>query len=115
MKAVPNAPMEVAKVMAPAEIRAWAQQQGLAVGDRGRIPPAIRQAFEDPTERAIDRHVAAVATLTCNWTMNCARDLAWNNSLLLWTLRNEDYAQRLFMGGLATATEMASRLLLVAV
>jgi Family of unknown function (DUF5995) len=76
---------------------------------------AIRQAFEDPTERAIDRHVAAVATLTCNWTMNCARDLAWNNSLLLWTLRNEDYAQRLFMGGLATATEMASRLLLVAV
>jgi hypothetical protein len=76
---------------------------------------AIREKFEDPTERAIDRHVAAVATLTCNWTMNCARDLAWNNSLLLWTLRNEKYAQRLFLNGLATATEIASRMLLVAV
>jgi hypothetical protein len=75
---------------------------------------AIRQAFEDPTERAIDRHIAAVATLTCNWTMNCARDLAWNNSLLLWALRNEDYAQKLFLTSLATATEIASKMLLVA-
>ncbi|HXP55766.1 MAG TPA: DUF5995 family protein [Streptosporangiaceae bacterium] len=76
---------------------------------------AIREKFEDPTERAIDRHVAAVATLTCNWTMNVARDLAWNNSLLLWALRNEDYAQTLFLGSLATATEIAGRMLLVAV
>ncbi|HEY0716717.1 MAG TPA: DUF5995 family protein [Streptosporangiaceae bacterium] len=76
---------------------------------------AIRQAFEDPAERSIDRHMAAVATLTCNWTMNCARDLAWNNSLLLWTLRNQDRAKRLFLGGLATGTEVASRMLLIAV
>jgi hypothetical protein len=75
---------------------------------------AIREAFEDPAVRTIDRHVAAVVTLTCNWTLNCARDLAWNNSLLLWALRNEDYAQRLFLTSLATATEIASKMLLVA-
>jgi hypothetical protein len=76
---------------------------------------AIRQAFENPDERAIDRHVAAVVTLTCNWTMNCARDLAWNNSLLLWALRRDDYPQKLFLNSLATATEIASKMLLVAV
>src|SRR5579864_9040961 len=30
-----------------------------------------------------------VATLTCNWTINNARDLAWNNARLLWPARDD--------------------------
>jgi hypothetical protein len=75
---------------------------------------AIRQSFETAIELDVDKHLAAVATLTCNWTMNGARDLAWNNSLVLWALRNDPLARKLFLDGLATSTALASRMLLVA-
>ena len=54
---------------------------------------AIRQSFENGVELGIDHHLSAVATLTCNWTMNSARDLAWNNALLLWELRDVPVAR----------------------
>ncbi len=76
---------------------------------------SIRQSFESALELDIDHHLSAVATLTCNWTMNSARDLAWNNSLLLWALRDDPVARRLFLDGLAASTALASRMLLVAV
>ena len=76
---------------------------------------SIRQSFESALELAVDRHLSAVATLTCNWTMNSARDLAWNNSLLLWALRDEPLARGLFLDSLAASTALASRMLLVAV
>jgi hypothetical protein len=76
---------------------------------------AIRQAFEDPVEQAIDRHVALVATLTCNWTMNAARDVAWQNSLRLWELRHLPGVDTMFLDGLAGSVAVASCLLLVAV
>lgn len=47
--------------------------------------------------------------------MNSARDLAWNNSLLLWALRDDPFARGLFLDGLAASTALASRMLLVAV
>jgi hypothetical protein len=56
-----------------------------------------------------------VATLTCNWTMNSARDLAWNNALLLWELRDVPVARGMLRDNLAAATALASRLILVAV
>ncbi len=76
---------------------------------------SIRQSFESAVELGLDRHLSAVATLTCNWTMNSARDLAWNNSLLLWELRDVPVARGLFLGSLAASTAAASRMLLVAV
>jgi hypothetical protein len=76
---------------------------------------AIRQSFENAVELGVDQHLSMVATLTCNWVINDARDLAWQNSLLLWELRDVPVARTLFKDNLATATALASRLLLVSV
>ena len=56
-----------------------------------------------------------MATLTANWTINTARDLAWNNCLLLWAIRDNPVARGLFLDALAASTAVASRLLLVAI
>ena len=76
---------------------------------------AIRQSFENAVELDVDHRLSAVATLTCNWTMNSARDLAWDNTLLLWALRGNSLASELLLKSLGAATALASRMLLVAV
>jgi len=76
---------------------------------------SIRQSFEASPERAVDRHLTAVATLTANWTINSARDLAWNNCLLLWAVRDDPIARGLLLDTLAASTALASQMLLVAV
>lgn len=76
---------------------------------------AIRESFESRPERAIDHHLSAVATLTCNWCINTARDMAWDNARLLWALRGDPHAHGLFLDSLAASTAVASRMLLVAV
>ena len=76
---------------------------------------SIRQSFESALELAVDHHLSAVVTLTCNWSINSARDLAWTNSLLLWALRDDPFARGLFLDSLAASTALASRMLLVAV
>jgi hypothetical protein len=76
---------------------------------------SIRQSFETAAELAVDRHLSAVATLTCNWTINSARDLAWNNARLLWAVRDDPLARGLFLDSLAASTALASRMLPVAV
>jgi uncharacterized protein DUF5995 len=76
---------------------------------------SVRQSFESAPELAVDRHVSAVATLICNWSINGARDVAWKNCLLLWAARHDPVARGLLLDSLAASTAMASRLLLVAV
>ena len=76
---------------------------------------SIRQSFESATELAVDRHLSAVADLIGNWSINSARDVAWNNSLLLWAIRDEPIPSDLFLGTLTSSTVLASRMLLVAV
>ena len=76
---------------------------------------AIRQSFESAPELAVDRHLSAVNDLIANWTINSARDLAWNNCLLLWAVRENPVARGLFLDTLAASTALAGRLLLVAV
>jgi hypothetical protein len=76
---------------------------------------SIRQSFETAAELAADRHLRAVADLVANWTINGARDLAWNNCLLLWAIRDDPVARGLFLGTLAASTALASQMLLVAV
>ena len=76
---------------------------------------SIRESFETAAEVAVDRHLAAVADLIGNWTINDARDLAWTNSLLLWAVRDDQIPRELFLDALAASTALASRLLLVAV
>jgi hypothetical protein len=66
-------------------------------------------------ELAVDHHLSAVATLTCNWTINSARHLASNNARLLRAVRDDPLARGLFLDSLAASTALASRMLLVAV
>ena len=76
---------------------------------------SVRESFETAAEVAVDRHLAAVADLIGNWTINDARDLAWTNCLLLWAVRDDQIARGLFLDALTASTAMASRMLLVAV
>jgi Family of unknown function (DUF5995) len=76
---------------------------------------SVRESFETAAEVAVDRHLAAVADLIGNWTINDARDLAWTNCLLLWAVRDDEIARGLFLDALTASTAMASRMLLVAV
>jgi hypothetical protein len=75
---------------------------------------SVRQAFESAPELAADRRLCAVNNLIANWTINSARDLAWNNCLLLWAVRDHPIARTLVAGALAASAAQASRLLLVA-
>lgn len=50
-----------------------------------------------------------------NWSINSARDMAWTNCLLLWTVRDDPVARGLLLDSLAASTALASRMLLVAV
>ena len=76
---------------------------------------SVRQSFESAAELAVDRHMAAVNSLIANWTINSARDLAWNNSLLLWAVRDDPVARGLLADSLAASAALSSRLLLVTV
>jgi hypothetical protein len=76
---------------------------------------SIRQSFESAPELTVDHHLSAVSNLIADWSINSARDLAWDNCLLLWGMRDNPPARELFLGSLAASTALASRLLLVAV
>ena len=76
---------------------------------------SIRQSFESAPELTVDRHLSAVLDLVGNWTINSARDMAWNNCLLLWAIRGDSFAHGLFLDTLAASTALAGRMLLVAV
>ena len=76
---------------------------------------SVRQSFESAPELAVDHHVTAVNNLIANWSINSARDLAWNNFLLLWAVRDDPIARGLLADSLAGSAAVASRLLLVAV
>lgn len=79
------------------------------------IEQSVRRSFESAAERAADRHLTAACNLIACWTINSARDLAWTNSLLLWQVRDDPAGYELLGESLAASTELASRLLLVAV
>jgi hypothetical protein len=76
---------------------------------------SVRESFESAAELAVDHHLTAVNNLIAGWTINSARDLAWNNCLLLWAVRDDPIASGLMAGSLARSAALASRLLLVAV
>jgi hypothetical protein len=76
---------------------------------------SVRQSFETGAELALDRHLLAVDNLVCNWSINEARDLAWDSALLLWEVRDHAIARDLLLGVLVRTVAMASGALLVAV
>jgi len=76
---------------------------------------SVRQSLESAAARDVDRHLEAVCNLVASWSINSARDLAWNNGLLLWEVRGDPVARALLCDNLAMTTAAASRLLLIAV
>jgi Family of unknown function (DUF5995) len=76
---------------------------------------SIREAFEPPGVVPVDQHVAAVANVICNWSINAARDVAWDTALALWDVRDHEIATQLLTGALARTVAMVSRGLLAVV
>jgi hypothetical protein len=76
---------------------------------------SIRESFEPPDVAEIDRHLAAVLNVVANWSVNAARDVAWDTSIALWDVRDHKVATKLLTDALARTVAMASRGLLVAV
>jgi hypothetical protein len=76
---------------------------------------SIRQSFESGTVLAVDHHAQAVESLIANWSINAARDVAWDTALALWEVRDHAVVQDLLMNALARTIGMASRGLLLAV
>jgi len=76
---------------------------------------SVRESFEPPGVVAVDQHVAAVANVVGNWSINAARDVAWTTAIALWDVRDHQMATRLLTGALARTVAMASRGLLVVV
>lgn len=75
---------------------------------------SVRRSFESSPELAVDHHLQAVGNLVACWSIKSARDLAWQNAVLLWALRPDPAASQLFLDGLAVTTALASSLLLTA-
>lgn len=76
---------------------------------------SVRQSFEPADVVTVDRHVAAVTNVIANWSINSARDVAWDTALALWEVRDHRIATDLLTSALARTVAMASRGLLVAV
>jgi hypothetical protein len=75
---------------------------------------SIRQSFETAAVRDADQRAQAVVNLICNWSINTARDVAWDTALALWASRDVAMVEDLFMNGLARTVAMANNCLLVA-
>jgi hypothetical protein len=75
---------------------------------------SVRQSFESGVALETDRDAQAVLNLVANWSINSARDVAWDTALALWMSRSISGVESLLMNGLARTVAMASRCLLVA-
>jgi hypothetical protein len=75
---------------------------------------SIRQSLETAAVRDADQRAQAVVNLISNWSINTARDVAWDTALALWAAKDVASVEDLFMNGLARTVAMASHCLLVA-
>jgi hypothetical protein len=76
---------------------------------------AVREAFEPADLRTADRHVAAVTNLLCDWSINEARDVAWDTALAIWAVHDHPLATKLLTDSLGRLVALGTRPLLVAV
>jgi len=74
---------------------------------------SVREEFEPPDVRDVDQHIAAVTNLVCNWSINEARDVAWDTALGLWAARDNHLATELMTGALGRLVAMGTRTILV--
>jgi hypothetical protein len=76
---------------------------------------SARESFEPADLRSADRHIAAVTNLVCGWSINEARDLAWDTALAIWAVRDHQLTTKLLTDSLARIVAMGTQTLLVAV
>ena len=77
---------------------------------------SVRQSFESAAVQQADRRAQAVLNLVCNWSINSARDVAWDTALALWQARAHRHGRGSpGRAGWPARVAMASRCLLVAV
>ena len=74
---------------------------------------SVRQSFESGPALQADRDAQTVLDLVGNWSVNSARDVAWETALALWQCRDLAAVEDLMMDGVARTVAMASRCLLV--
>jgi Family of unknown function (DUF5995) len=74
---------------------------------------SVRESFESGAVLAADEHVRAVLNLIGNWSINQARDVAWDTALGLWEARGIPAVRELFLASLARTVAATSQLLLV--
>jgi hypothetical protein len=74
---------------------------------------SVRESFEARDLAGLDKHVAAIANLVDNWSINTARDVAWDTAVALWEIRDHQLATRLLTSALARTVAMNSRSLLI--
>jgi Family of unknown function (DUF5995) len=79
----------------------------------GAAEQSIRQSFESSVVLEADRRAQTVLDLVGNWSINSARDVAWDTGLALWRCRDVAMVEDQLMNGLARTVAMASRCLLL--
>jgi hypothetical protein len=77
------------------------------------VDESVRQSFESAARQRDDTRAQTVLNLVCNWSINSAREAAWDTALALWRARHIDAVEDLISGALARTVAMASRCLLV--
>jgi len=79
----------------------------------GELEPAIQESFEEGILLELDRHFAGIDNLAATFSIKAAREVAWNNALALWELRNQRLLARPFLDGLDRLVAFAGRSLLL--
>ena len=74
---------------------------------------SVRESFESGVVLSVDRRARIVLDLVDNWSMNSARDVAWESSLALWQCHGNAAVESAMEDGLARTVAMASSFLLV--
>lgn len=75
----------------------------------------VRQSFLRSVVLEVDRELAPLLTLVGSWSVGRARDAAWVNGQVLWTLRDSPELQEEFRVNLCRTVGLAGRTLLVQV
>jgi Family of unknown function (DUF5995) len=79
----------------------------------GALDQQIRESFESGIILDLDRQAAGLIDVVGNFSIDAARQGAWDHALALWDLRADHWAFNLYADGLDRAAEVAGRALLV--
>jgi hypothetical protein len=79
----------------------------------GDLEPAIQESFEEGILLELDRQFAGIDNLAATFSIKAAREVAWNNALTLWSLRDQRFLSRPFLDGLDRLVAFAGRSLLL--